>query len=165
MSQTAPTGITASPATPDRADRSTFSSRATAWADWLKNQAVPEISAVEQNVYDNAVDAFNSAVSSLGHANNALGHANDAAASAIAAAASANAAGVTAGALPWVYGNTYGQDDSAISQIDFQTYRKITPSSVSLLDPAADNLGDWVQLGATENIGAILHLAANYSVL
>lgn len=60
MAQTPPPSITPSPATPDRADRATFSSRATAWSDWLKNNAVSEIAAVATNVYNNAVDAYGS---------------------------------------------------------------------------------------------------------
>ncbi len=65
MSQTTPPTITPSPPAPDRADRATFSSRATAWADWVKNHAVAEIAAVATNVYDNAVDAYNSAVAAV----------------------------------------------------------------------------------------------------
>ena len=61
MTQTPPPLITPSPAAPDRADRNTFSARATAWSDWLKNNAVSEIAAVATNVYNNAVDAFNNA--------------------------------------------------------------------------------------------------------
>ena len=64
MTQTPPPLITPSPAAPDRADRNTFSARATAWSDWLKNNAVSEIAAVAANVYNNAVDAFNNATSS-----------------------------------------------------------------------------------------------------
>ena len=60
MAQTPPPSITPSPATPDRADRATFSSRATSWSDWLKNNGVPEIAAVATNVYNNAVDAYGS---------------------------------------------------------------------------------------------------------
>ncbi len=65
MTQTPPPLITPSPAAPDRADRNTFSARATAWSDWLKNNAVSEIAAVAANVYNNAVDAFNNAISSM----------------------------------------------------------------------------------------------------
>lgn len=68
MSQTVPPSITPSPVAPDRADRATFSPRATAWADWVKDHAVPEIEAVAENVYDNALDAYNSATASAGSA-------------------------------------------------------------------------------------------------
>lgn len=65
MTQTVPPSITPSPVAPDRADRATFSPRATAWADWVKNHAVAEIAAVATNVYNNAVDAYNSAVAAV----------------------------------------------------------------------------------------------------
>lgn len=89
MTQTVPPSITPSPVAPDRADRATFSPRATAWADWVKNHAVAEIAAVATNVYNNAVDAFNSATTALGSANAASDSAAAAAISESAAAASA----------------------------------------------------------------------------
>lgn len=76
MTQTTPPPITPSPATPDRADRNTFSARATAWSDWLKNNAVSEIAAVATNVYNNAVDAFNNATSSMNWAKKTDGFAS-----------------------------------------------------------------------------------------
>ena len=100
MAQTAPPSITPSPAAPDRADRTTFSARATAWSDWLKNSAVGQIAAVATNVYNNAVDAYNSAVASASSATSALGYKAAADASAAASAASAltaiNAPGTSA---------------------------------------------------------------------
>lgn len=89
MTQTVPPSITPSPVAPDRADRATFSPRATAWADWVKDHAVAEIAAVATNVYNNAVDAFNSATTALGSANAASDSAAAAAISESAAAASA----------------------------------------------------------------------------
>lgn len=158
MSQTPPPPIVASTAVPDRANRATFSALATGWANWLKDHAVPEIAAVAVNVFNNALEAWSSAVAS---AASALA----AATSESNAAASAEAAALAASAPAWVSGNAYALLFCVVSNIDFQTYRKITPTSISLLDPAADNLGDWVQLGAVERIGDILYLADNYSVL
>lgn len=68
MAQTAPTPITAAPTAPDRADRVTFSSRATAWADWQKVSGVPGMNAVATNVYNNAVDAYGNATAASGSA-------------------------------------------------------------------------------------------------
>lgn len=147
MTQTAPPSITPSPSTPDRADRTTFSSRATAFADWLKIHAVSEIAAVATNVYNNAIDAYNSAT-------DALGSKTAAANSATSAANSATAASVIAGASAWVNGNTYGLNACAISQVTFQTYRKKTPSSATPLDPAIDQV-NWVQLGGNAPAAAI----------
>jgi hypothetical protein len=75
MAQTAPTPITAAPTAPDRADRVTFSARATAWADWQKVSGVPGMNAAATNVYDNAVDAYGSAGASASSATAALGSA------------------------------------------------------------------------------------------
>lgn len=68
MAQTAPTPITAAPTAPDRADRVTFSSRATAWADWQKVSGVPGMNATATNVYNNAVDAYGNATAASGSA-------------------------------------------------------------------------------------------------
>jgi hypothetical protein len=57
----APTPPTGGPAVPDRSDRSTFSTRVGAWIEWFTNVIIAEIYALAQNVYDNAVAAFNSA--------------------------------------------------------------------------------------------------------
>lgn len=92
MTQTTPPSITPSPAAPDRADRNTFSSRATAWSDWLKTHGVPEIAAVATNVYDNAVDAYNNATSAASDAGTATTQAGYAYGSAQAAASSAASA-------------------------------------------------------------------------
>lgn len=92
MSQESPPPIIGSPPIPDRADRTTFSARATAWADWLKNHAVAEIAAVALNAFNNAVDAFNSAVAAAASAANAAVSAVASAASAAASAASAASA-------------------------------------------------------------------------
>lgn len=71
MAQTLPPSITALPAVPDRTDRTTFSARATAIFDALKNVFVGQIAAVASNVYDNAVDAHSNAVASAGSADTA----------------------------------------------------------------------------------------------
>lgn len=61
MPTAAPT-LTAAPTSPDRADRATFAARAVALDDWTKNNQVPEMQALGDNVYANAVEAAASAV-------------------------------------------------------------------------------------------------------
>lgn len=140
MAQVTPPSITPAPLSPDRADRTTFSTRATVWADWLKN-SVSQFQALATNVYDNAVDSYNSAINSL---NSASASANSAA----SALSSANAAASISGAAAWVNGNTYALNSAAISGLDFQTYRKITASSVTTIDPSLDDI-NWVSLGTS----------------
>lgn len=114
MTQTVPPSITPSPVAPDRADRATFSPRATAWADWVKNHAVAEIAAVATNVYNNAVDAFSSATTALGSANAASDSASAAAISESAAASdAANTAVLLANA-----GSMLGINFGAFTMVD-----------------------------------------------
>lgn len=65
---TVPPTLTASPASPDRADRTTFIARAIALDDWRKNFNVPEMVAALTNVYNNAVDAYNNAAAAASSA-------------------------------------------------------------------------------------------------
>lgn len=85
MTRVIPNPIPASPAAPDRSDRATFSTKATNWAVWVKDNAVPGMNQTAQDTYDNAVDAAGSAAAAWASAGNAL-------ASEQAAAVSANAA-------------------------------------------------------------------------
>lgn len=114
MTQTVPPSITPSPVAPDRADRATFSPRATAWADWVKNHAVAEIAAVATNVYNNAVDAYNSAVAALGSSNSAS---DSAAAAAISESAAASDAANTAVLLSNA-GSMLGINFGAFTMVD-----------------------------------------------
>lgn len=56
-----------------------------------------------------------------------------------------NAVLSTANATPWVSGQVYAQYTNAISQINFQTYRKTTASSLSTTDPKNDP-ANWTLL-------------------
>ena len=58
---------------------------------------------------------------------------------------SKNAVLSTANATPWVSGQIYAQYTNAISQINFQTYRKTTASSSSTTDPKNDS-ANWTLL-------------------
>ena len=104
MAQTSPPSITALPAVPDRADRVTFSARATAMFDAFKNVFVSEVSAVASNVYNNAVDAYNNATSAASSASTAatqaeLATTNGAAQVALATTQANNAAASAASAV------------------------------------------------------------------
>lgn len=103
---TTPPSITAAPAVPDRADRATFSVRATAAFDYIKNTFIAQIAAVATNCYNNAVEAVNAAIAT---AADVVSTAADAVATAAdrvqtgldrtAAAASAASAAAIAGAF------------------------------------------------------------------
>lgn len=131
MTQTVPPSITPSPVAPDRADRATFSPRATAWADWVKNHAVAEIAAVATNVYNNAVDAFNSATTALGSANAAS---DSAAAAAISESAAASDAANTAVLLANA-GSMLGINFGAFTMVDNELIvTHLTSTMPSLVD-------------------------------
>lgn len=83
-----------------------------------------------------------------------------AAASESAAAASATAAGLIAGALAWVNGGTYALYAAAISTLNFQTYRKITASSVTVTDPMNDAT-NWTPLAPDPTTNAQVAYAIN----
>lgn len=58
---TMPPTLTPAPLSPDRADRATFSARAVALDDFVKNTHIPEVQAAINNVYANAVEVANTA--------------------------------------------------------------------------------------------------------
>lgn len=128
MSQTPPPLelIPAEPTPPSTTRPATFAADADAFLAWLVSIG-DYIVLMANNVYDNCVDAYNSAVS---------------------AASSASSALAVAGATAWVNGGTYDVNTGAISQVDFQTYRKITASSVTTTDPSADPT-NWVIISGT----------------
>lgn len=58
------------------------------------------------------------------------------------AQSAAEAAASSANALPWVSGQTYSLGVSAISRINFQTYRKRTNTTGGTVDPSNDSV-NW----------------------
>lgn len=121
------------PPFPALADRATgdYNSKAYAFGTHMADTFNDELLAVADSVEANATDAAASASAAADQVSLATTQANNAANSAAAAA-------TTAGASAWVSGATYGLNTNAISQIDFQTYRKKTASSVSTVDPSTD---------------------------
>ena len=116
---TIPPTITPAPLAPDRGDRATFSARATASFDHLKAHAIPEMAAVADNVYANAVETFaaidaamdaglasaaTNASTATEKAGIATGAAADATAKADESAASASAAAASAASASAVSG-------------------------------------------------------------
>lgn len=98
-----------------------------------------EVNTLESNVNSKEASATSAASA-------ASSSASAAATSATAAANSAASAIATANATAWVNGGTYALNANAISQINFQTYRKITASSVTTVDPLNDTT-NWVAVG------------------
>ncbi|MFK3738024.1 hypothetical protein [Massilia sp. TN1-12] len=107
---------------PQRKDKSTFSDRLDAFVTWII-LCVTQLPALAANMYSNAVDAFNSALA-----------ASQSASTATSAAATAMA---TANASPWVSGTTYPLNACAISQVNFQSYRRAV-AGAGTVDPAND---------------------------
>jgi hypothetical protein len=127
-----PPTITALSTPPQTTDIVNFDTRADTHVAEMQT-LVPQLTAANLNVYNNAVSSYDSAVLSNGYAVSSQTSASD-------AAASAAAAGISSGSVPWVSGNPYAQFSVTISQIDFQTYRKYTAGTGSTaIDPASDN--------------------------
>lgn len=109
---TSPTTPTPAPTPPDRADRATFSARATASFTHLKDSAIPQLAALATNAFDNATEAVNSATIALG-------------------------AVATSGAVLWVSGTTYAIGNLVYSPANFANYRRKT-SGAGTTDPSLD---------------------------
>lgn len=84
---------------------------------------------------------------------------NNAAASAVNAAASAAAAATTAAAAGWLAGTAYALNTNAISQIDFQTYRRKIAGTTAT-DPKNDQV-NWTLLNPIP-VGAVVFMQTNY---
>lgn len=121
------------------------------FSDWGDTWVAAEAAGAQQhNVLagqvNNMADAANtSATNAANSASAAATSASNSASSATAASNSASAAAAASGATAWVSGGTYALNTSAISQLNFQTYRKITASSVTTVDPRNDPT-NWTPL-------------------
>lgn len=152
MAITPPPIIDIPPTAPSTNSPSTFDALADAFvAHWnaFRNQIVAALSWL-QTMATAAETAATNAEASESAA--ALSETN--------AAASATAAASAAGAAAWAAG-TYALNACAISQINYQTYRKITASSMTTVDPANDPT-NWTPLGGllTVNVTGTTHTAA-----
>lgn len=139
MPLSSPPTMSAVPATPDRADRTTFSARAVALFDFIKNTLVSEITAAMANVFGNATVAYNSA--------------SAASASQVAAASAQAAAEAASNASAWVSGTTYAAGNVRYSLVNFQSYRRTT-SGAGTTDPSLDAV-NWVALTGGQSLAQI----------
>lgn len=134
---TTPT-LTTPPSAPSRADPTNFRSRADAFLGWFSTAFSELTTMISWIVTQAATIASNTSAAATSASNAATSESN--------AAASATAAANAASAAAWVNGNTYALNAVAISQLDFQPYRKITAESVTTTDPASDPT-NWAPLG------------------
>lgn len=139
---TTPT-LTTPPSAPSRADPTTFRSRADAFLGWFATGFSELTTMIAWIVTQAATIAGNASAAATSEGNAATSASN--------AAASASAAANAVGAAAWVNGNTYALNAASISQLDFQTYRKITASSVTTIDPASDPT-NWAPLGFLRSV-------------
>lgn len=119
-------------ATPQRGDRATFSSRVDAFLVWFLGNFVGLIAAIN-SAYANALEAFNSASAAANATNTALTLAN---------------------ATPWVSGTVYAQNDVAISQVNFQAYRRRV-AGAGAVDPSSDS-ANWILVIGNATNGAFV---------
>lgn len=149
---TTPT-LTTPPSAPSRADPANFRARGDAFLGWF-GSAWTELTAMIAWIAAQASTISSNTSAAATSASNAATSESNAAASATAAA---NAATVAA----WANGATYGINAVAISQLDFQAYRKITASSVTTTDPASDPT-NWAPQGwlRTITVTGTTHTAA-----
>ena len=146
MAATPPTNLTDLPATPDRADRLTFSNRCVALFDLLKNTSIAEWRAMMANAYGNAVEANHQAVTAAALADAAAISASSSAGSASAAANTLAAAQAALGAAKWVTGTNYAAGACAWSPTNGQLYRARVAITPSTIDPLNDPT-NWFSLG------------------
>ena len=127
---TTPTTLTDPGLSPDRSDRATFTARAIARDEFIKNTSTPELRLALANVYGNAVEAAASAVTAAAQV--ALATAQ-AAAAATAAASASSTANITA----WGAATAYTAGQSVYSLVNFLSYRRRVAGTTAT-DPSLD---------------------------
>lgn len=125
-----PPTMTAPPPAPDRADRATFSARATALAEFNKTTGVPEMQTAINSAYTNAVSAHEAA-------DEAAANQNSAELARDTAIANAQAAAASSGATEWTSG-TYSTGVRKWSPSNQRLYSRLAPGGASPTDPASD---------------------------
>ena len=127
---TTPTTLTDPGLSPDRSDRATFTARAIARDEFIKNTSTPELRLALANVYGNAVEAAASAITAATQA-----------AAAIAAASSASS---TSNITAWSAATAYTVGQSVYSPVNFLSYRRRVAGTTST-DPSLDP-ANWALL-------------------
>lgn len=125
-----PPTMTAPPPAPDRADRNTFSQRATDLAAFNKDTGVPEMQLAINSAQTNAISAHESAVAA--DAANAASYQNF-----LNSATNASSAAASAGAVQWVSGTTYTIGFRVWSPTNQRIYVRKT-AGAGTTDPSAD---------------------------
>ena len=125
-----PPTLTAPPPAADRADRNTFSARATAQSAFYKDTMTPEMQEAIDATYTNAVSAGESAVAAL--ANKDASYTN-----VLTSAANAANAAASAGATQWASGS-YSTGARVWSPTNQRLYRRLSPGGASPTDPVSD---------------------------
>ena len=120
---TTPTTLTDPGLSPDRSDRATFTARAIARDEFIKNTSTPELRLALANVYGNAVEAAASAITAATQA-----------AAAIAAASSASS---TSNITAWSAATAYTVGQSVYSPVNFLSYRRRVAGTTAT-DPSLD---------------------------
>lgn len=123
-----------------------------------------EANALQVDVNTQQTSAATSATNAATSATNSAASATASSNSAANSLASANAAAATAGAAEWVSGNTYILGANVFSPSNFQTYRKITASSVSTIDPVTDTT-NWTRLGGIVPVTVIRSARTSNTIL
>lgn len=132
-----PPSIDDLPATPDRADRATFSARCVALFDQLKNTTIAQWRSAMSWMQSAVADAASSAASATASANSAASSATNAA-NTLAAAQS------VIGATRWAAG-AYGPGIVVWSPSNGQLYRSRAAIASSTVDPISDP-SNWFSL-------------------
>lgn len=132
-----PPTLTSPPPAPDRADRNTFSARATALAAFTKDVGVPEMQLAINSAQTNATSAGESAAAAL--ANNNASYTNY-----LNSLANANAAAASAGATAWVSGTTYAVGVRVWSLLNQQLYVR-SVAGAGTTDPR-DDTTNWARV-------------------
>jgi hypothetical protein len=126
---------------PQRGDKSTFSQRFDAFITWFIAVTAP-LASLAANVYANALEAFNSANAATTAASTAL---------------------AISGAAAWVSGTSYALNAVAISQVNFQAYRRKV-AGAGTVDPANDST-NWVLIVGNATNGAFVGVPVSGTVI
>jgi hypothetical protein len=130
----APTPVAAAPDAPDRAQRATFSARATAFFDWIKNTFVAGVNALASVTYSNAIEAATQATAAAASATAASG-------SVAAAQSSAAQAALYGGAAAHNPATNYAVGAVVKSNVNYAPY-KCRAAGIDASDPSA-NADKW----------------------
>ncbi len=153
--------LTPPPIAPHTSDPVSFAARMDARLAW-QDVNVAEMTALQADVATKQTAATQAAADAAAQLVLTTTQTGLASAQAALAAASAASAAATAAASAWVSGQAYALNVCAISQIDFQTYRRIV-AGAGAVDPKNDT-DNWVKVVALfYNVKAVV-TASNFDI-